>query len=168
MDAISETPKYPVYKVAFRDVTEFTNDQRAWIGLGVNSMIALGPTFIWVNDGSEHLTFAHWPDDNSTRPNPFAPSMNAGRFTRLANGKGLIEFDPVGLHGELDWIAAAAHETGHFLGMGHLVGVPAIMNPNLDEIEFSADLSKTDMVGNIPPTGPTTADFAEFDRVNRA
>ncbi len=158
-----EKTTYPVYQFDFRTPTEFTNEQREWIGRGSNSMIALGPTVVWDNrlPDIQKVVVVHWADgDLDGRP-------GAGRTTFMPDGSILMEFDPVGLHGELAWIAAAAHETGHVFGMDHVVGAPAIMNPTIPEVTLSDDLSDTDLEGSLPPFGPTEADFAEYDRANQ-
>jgi hypothetical protein len=164
----NDPANYPVYRVAFADSTSFTNDQRAWIGVGVYSMCALGPTFLWHHDPSEaDVVFRHWRDDNSVNAEPVKSDgacRNAGQFTRMGDGApDVIELDPVGLHGELQWIEAAAHEIGHFLGLEHRDGrSPAIMRSALDGVTLD---DFDGMHGTTPPAGPTIVDFDEFDRV---
>ncbi len=172
----NDPTKFPVYRVAFA-TGDFTPEQRAWIGLGVFSMCALGVTFLWHAKPNEaDAVFAHWPEDNSTRAEDSTrytgACRDAGRFTRsmYAGVPSVIELAPAGLAGSLQWQEAAAHECGHFLSLGHLPEErhgPAIMNETLMGVEFNDDLSaRESMHGTTPPAGPTRADFAEFDRVH--
>lgn len=163
---IGAPTRYPVLRCAFAP-DAFTRDQREWIAVGVASMSALGPTCVWITDGTRvDVVFAHWPDDNSASTAGERPGANAAQTTRLPDGS-RIDFDPAGLRGASQWQQAAAHEIGHVLGMGHVDPAkhgPAIMNPTLYEI---LDPDALDVMrGNVPPSAPTTSDFAEYDRVH--
>lgn len=165
--------KYPVHRCAFAAGCGLTAHQRELIALGVNMMNALGPTSVWVTDGTETRIYTHWADDNSINPTP-APRNDAARTTWLSDNKALIEFDPVGLHGDGAWKLAAAHETGHGFGLPHIDVTEgyAIMNPNIPETKLSdfpvgiEDLdTKNTMEGSPVLRGPTQLDFDAYDKL---
>ncbi len=164
----------PVYRFRWKDSTSFTNDQRACLAMGIASMQHLGFTVLWITDGSPvDCEITHWPDDNSINPEPVKRDTrckNAGRFTPAIDGKpALMEFDPVGLAGEHQWIEAAAHECGHFVGLGHYTGrFPAIMKPELYAgTEFASNLAaREQLTGQIGPNGPTRPDFDAYDALH--
>lgn len=162
---------HPVHRWEWADDTSFTRDEREWIALGVNSMNALGPTNIWVTDGTGTRRPRHWRDDNSTNPTTDT-TQNAGRSTLLADGTWDVEFDPQGIHGRRAWIDAAAHEAGHTMGI--LTHVPredgpAIMNPTIAELKLGGlptgpdPTVGNDMEGEQTPNAPTWLDFKLWD-----
>jgi hypothetical protein len=166
-----EPTTYPVFKFAWNE-NDFTPLQREWIGIGVNIMSRLGPTCVWVVDGTHHVLVRHWPEDNSVNPTTDKKTKNAGLLTRFPDGSMIMDLDPVGLNGEDPWITAAAQETGHAFGiMDHIprsMG-PAIMNPTLAETSLTApDLTLDTMMqaeGRVKY--PTYLDRDAYDHVHR-
>ncbi len=165
----------PVYRLRWKDNTSFTNDQRAWLAMGIASMQHLGFTVLWITDNTPvDCELTHWPDDNSVDAEPAKRTdercKNAGRFTPALDGKpALMEFDPVGLGGDHQWLEAGAHECGHLVGLPHYTGrFPAIMKPELySGLWYASDLAAVEqMKGQIGPKGPTRPDFDAYDALH--
>jgi hypothetical protein len=171
--------KYPVFQYDWQDVTDFNEHQRTLLAMGINSMIAIGPTNVWDTRlrNAQKVVVARWPDDNSIRPGP-AATGNAGRTQWLADGSVLMWFDMVGLHGDDAIFRAGAHEAGHVMmgpGLpndGHIplsVAV-AMMNEEIPEMQFDALPTGSQPTGDTMSMsgggrlkGPVQADFDLFD-----
>jgi len=162
-----EKTRWPFFKFAWNE-NDFTPLQREWIAMGVNAASRLGPTCVWVVDGTHDILVRHWPEDNSVNPTTNT-TPNAGLFTILPDGSREIWLDPTGLHGEAAWTIAAAQETIHAFGvMSHVPRAlgSAIMNPVLPELTFNPDPAVTDLDGDNGPRYPTQLDQDEYDRVH--
>lgn len=158
---------------------EWTQYQRSRIDEAMRNMSRLGPTFRVVRSGRGdlHLRKGDWStrdNESSTSPTSACRAMGSGNYEL---GSSEVWVDPGCTPGP-QFVAAVMHETGHWIGMGHVcnhpnesartrcstVGTgPAFMNPNTaygdDEIGFD-----TAATGPIATTEPTPLDISEFDR----
>ncbi len=147
--------KYGTHRL-WIDVTEWSRDQRAWIGLAAFACRVLGPDVVFVSHESDaDVSLRRWVSDEN------GGAIGAGLYTE---SKRLIQIDPVGCHGELEFRQAVAHELGHYLGCDHVSKRPAIMAETLGDAGPEKEIDFETYAGNVAPVDFTPVDLAEFNR----
>lgn len=152
------------------------DDQIAQLRTELRSLAALGPEFVETSEGAADIVLRPF---DSREADPEHTPCGSG-VARFHIGSDYAEIDPTCAHGYGELRAAAGHEIGHFLGMGHICQheeenascVPglrgdAVMNPS---VSYQVDDSAEDPDGasagiDVAQSKPTSLDIAEFRSV---
>jgi hypothetical protein len=144
--------RYGTVRVAI--APEWIEPQRSWIQSELQSLNALGPTFIESSEGSSDVT---------VRPFDSGPNCQRGAGM-FVPGSTAVYIDPACVAGEFETRRAAGHEIGHWLHMEHVPAErgAAMMNPGIGD--NSTPETGEVLTGSIAIYEPTQLDLDEFRR----
>lgn len=139
---------------------------------------AYGPSFLESSEGSSGLTLRPF---DSTQSDPQHRKCGSG-VARYTIGSDFAEIDVTCCDGDEELIAAAEHETGHWLGLPHICGIheqnqscdprwrgEAVMNPSIaysieSGVGTISELNDDNDI-DVATIHPTALDIAAFNAV---